>query len=182
MWLLGIEHRTSGRAVGALNHWAISPAQDFVLSKWQCLMPVTVSWENRDGILRSVEVCVSWVLTFRYMQKYSSNHSTCLFSSFWPVSFQGQRKEGCVHKSSSSWTSYSGHAGDWTQGLACLRQTAVPLSYSRSPPMCSFLTLLSVTVIQAVGVSIQHDPASTFRWNLIKPQNGNIFHNCCLLF
>jgi len=26
MWLLGIELRTSGRAVGALNHWAISPA------------------------------------------------------------------------------------------------------------------------------------------------------------
>jgi hypothetical protein len=28
MWLLGIELRTSGRAVGALNHWAISPALD----------------------------------------------------------------------------------------------------------------------------------------------------------
>ena len=27
MWLLGIELRTSGRAVSALNHWAISPAQ-----------------------------------------------------------------------------------------------------------------------------------------------------------
>ena len=26
MWLLGIELRTSGRATGALNHWAISPA------------------------------------------------------------------------------------------------------------------------------------------------------------
>jgi len=26
MWLLGIELRTSGRAVSALNHWAISPA------------------------------------------------------------------------------------------------------------------------------------------------------------
>jgi len=27
MWLLGIELRTSGRAVSALNHWDISPAQ-----------------------------------------------------------------------------------------------------------------------------------------------------------
>jgi len=27
MWLLGFELRTSGRAVGALNHGAISPAQ-----------------------------------------------------------------------------------------------------------------------------------------------------------
>jgi hypothetical protein len=26
MWLLGIELRTSGRGVGALNRWAISPA------------------------------------------------------------------------------------------------------------------------------------------------------------
>jgi hypothetical protein len=33
MWLLGFELRTSGRAVGALNHRAISPAQffDFVI-------------------------------------------------------------------------------------------------------------------------------------------------------
>jgi hypothetical protein len=30
MWLLGIELRTSGRAVGVLNHWAISPAWDLV--------------------------------------------------------------------------------------------------------------------------------------------------------
>jgi len=29
MWLLGIEVRTPGRAVSALNHWAISPAQCF---------------------------------------------------------------------------------------------------------------------------------------------------------
>ena len=27
MWLLGFELRTSGRAVSALNHWAISPAR-----------------------------------------------------------------------------------------------------------------------------------------------------------
>jgi hypothetical protein len=29
MWLLGIELRTSGRAIGALNRWAISPALHF---------------------------------------------------------------------------------------------------------------------------------------------------------
>jgi hypothetical protein len=33
MWLLGIELRTSGRAVGALNHWAISPAPTFLFFK-----------------------------------------------------------------------------------------------------------------------------------------------------
>jgi hypothetical protein len=31
MWLLGIELRTSGRADSALNHWAISPVQIFIL-------------------------------------------------------------------------------------------------------------------------------------------------------
>jgi hypothetical protein len=30
MWLLGIEHRSFGRAVSALNHWAISPALVFI--------------------------------------------------------------------------------------------------------------------------------------------------------
>jgi hypothetical protein len=33
MWLLGIELRTSGRAVGALNRWAISPAPETVFQK-----------------------------------------------------------------------------------------------------------------------------------------------------
>jgi hypothetical protein len=39
MWLLGIELRTSGRAVGALNHWAISPAplQIFYAKFWHTL-------------------------------------------------------------------------------------------------------------------------------------------------
>jgi len=31
MWLLGIELRTSGKAVSALNHWAISPAPYWVI-------------------------------------------------------------------------------------------------------------------------------------------------------
>jgi hypothetical protein len=31
MWLLGIELRTSGRAVSVLNHWAISPAHCFLV-------------------------------------------------------------------------------------------------------------------------------------------------------
>jgi hypothetical protein len=31
MWLLGFELRTFGRAVGALNHWAISPALEIFL-------------------------------------------------------------------------------------------------------------------------------------------------------
>ena len=45
IWLLGIEHRTSGRAVTALNHWAISPAWVSLFLKksldWAwCLIPI----------------------------------------------------------------------------------------------------------------------------------------------
>ena len=36
MWLLGSELRTFGREVGALNHWAISPAPDLYLIPQQC--------------------------------------------------------------------------------------------------------------------------------------------------
>ena len=35
-WLLGIELRTSGRAVDALNPWAISPAPTFICYKHKC--------------------------------------------------------------------------------------------------------------------------------------------------
>jgi hypothetical protein len=38
MWLLGIEFRTSGRAVSALNHWAISPASKYCLDRWNTLL------------------------------------------------------------------------------------------------------------------------------------------------
>ena len=37
MWLLGIELRTSGRTVGALNLWAISSAQHSLFLKWEDL-------------------------------------------------------------------------------------------------------------------------------------------------
>lgn len=38
MWLLGIELGTSGKAVGAFNHWVISPVPflDFCLFVWFC--------------------------------------------------------------------------------------------------------------------------------------------------
>jgi hypothetical protein len=38
MWLLGIELRTSGRAVSALNHWAISPAPNIFFPMCSCAM------------------------------------------------------------------------------------------------------------------------------------------------
>jgi hypothetical protein len=45
MWLLGIEFRTSGRAVSALNFWVISPAHFFWLFKTEflCMWP-WLSW------------------------------------------------------------------------------------------------------------------------------------------
>jgi hypothetical protein len=44
MWLLGIELRTSGRAAGALNHWAISPAPEwyyfYKIEPWRFLFKI----------------------------------------------------------------------------------------------------------------------------------------------
>lgn len=55
------------------------------------------------------------------------------------------------------------------------------LSAEVTKPICGFHTLLSVTVIQAIGVPIQYNAASTLSWNLIKSQNGDVFNNCCFL-
>lgn len=75
---------------------------------------VTVTHAHEMGkqrqILRYVEVCVSYVLAFRYLQKYPSNQSTwhshdwllwtrtCLFIQLWPASLQRQSKEDRVPK------------------------------------------------------------------------------------
>jgi hypothetical protein len=39
MWLLEIELMTSGRAVSALNHQAVSPAQKMFSSLWKTAIP-----------------------------------------------------------------------------------------------------------------------------------------------
>ena len=48
MWMLGLELRTSGRAVSALNHWAISPALGFFKNRnvmWMfCFNPRCGIW------------------------------------------------------------------------------------------------------------------------------------------
>ena len=78
MWLLGFERKTSGRAVSALNHWAISPApgtfiftktfynnypvalaildylQDFKASWW--LFPITC----RNSLCSEIAKALSW--------------------------------------------------------------------------------------------------------------------------
>ena len=43
MWLLGIELKTSGRAVNALNHWAISPALFFFFFPRQGFLSVALA-------------------------------------------------------------------------------------------------------------------------------------------
>jgi len=66
MWLLGIELRTPGRAVVALNHWAIPPAQVIsFLQEWvtkqsalnTCTLPFS---NNRSGIKLNRNRKVPW--------------------------------------------------------------------------------------------------------------------------
>jgi len=47
MWLLGIELRTSGRAVGALNHWVTSPALFLFLKRCYFYMCVGASGSQK---------------------------------------------------------------------------------------------------------------------------------------
>lgn len=58
-----------------------------------------------------------------------------------------------------------------------------PQSHQGPPAAAApaLLTLLPVTVIQAIGVSVQHDPASTLSRDLIQPQNGDVFNYRCFL-
>jgi hypothetical protein len=52
MWLLGIELRTSGRAVSALNRRAISPAPGFVFIYW--LDMEESQWVSPSGAFFSI--------------------------------------------------------------------------------------------------------------------------------
>lgn len=54
----------------------------------------------------------------------------------------------------------------------------IPVRFPATP---SVLTLLSVTVVQAVGVSVQRDPASARCWDLMEPQDGDVLHDCRFL-
>jgi hypothetical protein len=59
MWLLGFELRTSGRAVGALNHQAISPALCILLLKQKHTMTLG-STESKT----TSELCCSLSINF----------------------------------------------------------------------------------------------------------------------
>ena len=80
MWLLGIELRSSGRAVSALNHWAISIAHrshsysnyytmQFICKEWGMWQAVVAhnfnlsNWEAEAGVFLSSRPCWSteWV-------------------------------------------------------------------------------------------------------------------------
>ena len=75
MWLLGIELRTSGRAVSALNHWAISPVP------YLCFYRNMVTDNNKLGL----------VLTGRLLASYEqSGHVNSV-----PGTIQRRQGEGC---------------------------------------------------------------------------------------
>ena len=79
MWLLGIELRTSGRAVSALNHWVIFPALLFIfnltqsrisreMGLWACLWVIEVDMPSHHApllwavILNSVNGERNWAV------------------------------------------------------------------------------------------------------------------------
>ena len=66
MWLLGFEFRNSGRAVGALNHWAISPVPESCL---YVSLPdmYTYSWPSipeasKISVLAKISQLNNWIL------------------------------------------------------------------------------------------------------------------------
>jgi hypothetical protein len=97
MWLLGIEHRTSGRAVSALNHWAISPAHS--VSVYNTVFPLP--FERHSGFLHSLLCLGSWFLWVKYlllgasckhlqeMRKYKEWHAYLCGHSWWWVTMVG---------------------------------------------------------------------------------------------
>jgi hypothetical protein len=73
MWLLGIELRTSGRAVSALNHWVISPAPCGFFCLFVCFTTVHVykhaPWHvcgAQTALWIQVPFTLSWVLEVRF--------------------------------------------------------------------------------------------------------------------
>jgi hypothetical protein len=64
MWLLGIELRTSGRTVSALNHGAISPAREGEVKEvFKCLTDLTS--EMAQGQITSEDNCASVKMRIR---------------------------------------------------------------------------------------------------------------------
>jgi hypothetical protein len=57
MWLLGTELRTSGRAVGALNCWAISPALILWLTRCKPETGQVLSWSDLHPCRRPCVTC-----------------------------------------------------------------------------------------------------------------------------
>jgi len=104
MWLLGFELRTSGRAVGALNHWAISPALKFSLFyvTGDCPLCVCVC----------VCVCVH-TSTCMHLQEWVL---LCLCLTSMPGGHRGQKRTSDP-PATGLWmvVSHRVGAGNWTQ-------------------------------------------------------------------
>jgi len=107
MWLLGIELRSFGRAVSALNHWAISPALQpqflkvkmFKKNKNYKLNQISWDWDGRGGrIARSLKYMLerwlrswvlfahvgiqAWVLALTWWLKWSLTPDPCNLTCF----------------------------------------------------------------------------------------------------
>jgi hypothetical protein len=72
MWLLGFELRTFGRAVGVLNHWAISPALDKLLKphRENLQFEASLSYTVKPR-LKTVPFPLIYLLIFKNRVSYS---------------------------------------------------------------------------------------------------------------
>jgi hypothetical protein len=95
MWLLGFELRTSGRAFGALKHWAISPAPAFCESSQEGRVAVLFAVESHrsvSGWLLSSSCPIHAsplsrkLLTLALGRWRFGNHLYCWGSSWWLAS------------------------------------------------------------------------------------------------
>jgi hypothetical protein len=124
MWLLGFELKTSGRAVSAVNHWAISPAREFFFNLdlfiyivWICMYVCMYEWCTLYECFACMYVCVPM-----YVPGTPASQKTVLGSLKLElqkvVSYQWVL--GLKPRSSAKWVNALNH---WVISLAPLKNT-----------------------------------------------------------
>jgi hypothetical protein len=143
MWLLGFELRTFGKAVGALNHWAISPAQ-----KGTLLLVTPGTFRRAVGALNH------WAIS-------PAQNGTLLLVT--PGTFYGQ---GTMANGSTGWRdSHWGQAGeDWFLIHIFVYLFVFGDRVSRCSPGCP-----GTHFVDQAGLELRNLPASA-SWALGSPR------------
>jgi hypothetical protein len=83
MWLLGFQLMTFRRAVGALNHWAISPALSLLLNPHHWSLPHSHSSKSRPETLKKLSHIVPSLKTLLSLATSLSVRAPC--SMWWSM-------------------------------------------------------------------------------------------------